>query len=172
METITINIPQSSVYEEVAKATDYIGSKLLSADDPGARDRILITDDDLAELGRFWDEAAMACNENFKPMLRGWSKTVRQEPGGIASNDKIPPESLVMAPGHSMTLEVSKSYDQGLTSSVQTTLRSYFISSIIGQWFKFVNREGASDYFEQAAEMLATAERMLYSRLRPEVPTD
>ncbi len=56
METITIQIFQDDVYEEVAKATDYTGSKMTGGDE-GARDRILAADADLAELGRFWDES-------------------------------------------------------------------------------------------------------------------
>ena len=64
METITIQIFQDDVYEEVAKATDYTGSKLIDSDDT-ARDRILAADDDLAELSRFWVEAALATNENL-----------------------------------------------------------------------------------------------------------
>lgn len=68
METITIQIFQDDVYEEVAKATDYTGSKLVDGDE-GARDRILAADDDLAELGRFWEESVLATNENLKEML-------------------------------------------------------------------------------------------------------
>ena len=68
METITIQIIQEDVYEEVAKATDYTGSKLIDGDD-GARDRILAADEDLAELGRFWEESVLATNENLKEML-------------------------------------------------------------------------------------------------------
>ena len=68
METITIQIFQADVYAEVAKATDYTGSKLIDGDE-NARDRILAADDDLAELGRFWEESVLATNENFKEML-------------------------------------------------------------------------------------------------------
>lgn len=68
METITIQIFQDDVYEEVAKATDYTGSKLIDGDE-GARDRILAADDDLAELSRFWEESVSATNENLKGML-------------------------------------------------------------------------------------------------------
>ena len=45
METITITISQSDVYNEVAKATDYTGSKLIDGDE-NARNRILAVDDD------------------------------------------------------------------------------------------------------------------------------
>ena len=51
METITIQVFKDDVYEEVAKATDYTGAKLIDGDEK-ARDRILATDNELSDLGR------------------------------------------------------------------------------------------------------------------------
>lgn len=155
METITIRIIQADVYEEVAKATDYTGSKLIDGDE-GARDRILASDDDLAELGRFWDETVLAVNESLKEML------VSGNAGATISGKK----------GYEAVLEVSKSFDKALTASIETALRSFFVASIVGQWFKFANKGEAADYFAQAADILNTAERLLYSRRRPTLPTD
>lgn len=154
METITIQIIQDDVYEEVAKATDYTGSKLIDGDE-NARGRILAADDDLAELGRFWEESVLATNENLKEML-------------VSGRTK----EILGKTGYEAVIEVSKSFDKVLTASVQSTLRSFFIASIIGQWFKFANKGEAKDYFMQAAEMMETAERLLYSRRKPTRPTD
>lgn len=157
MEIITIHISQTDVYAEVAKATDYTGSKLLDTDE-NARDRILAADDDLTALSRFWDESVIAINENFKELLiTGDTKLLHSE----SEN----PEVIYEA-----ELEVSKSFDKTLTTSVQSTLRSFFIVSIIGQWFKFANKGEANDYFAQAAEMMDSAERLLYSRRKPTIP--
>lgn len=157
METITIQIIQEDVYDEVAKATDYTGSKLIDGDE-NARDRILAADDDLAELGRFWEESALATNENLKEMLvSGKTRIVGAADGKT---------------GYEAVIEVSKSFDKELTASVESTLRSFFIASIIGQWFKFANKGEAKDYFVQAADMMETAERLLYSRRKPTRPTD
>lgn len=153
METIDIQIYRDEVYEEVAKATDYTGSKLIDGDDT-ARDRILAGDDDLADLGRFWEESVLAVNENFKEMLIS----------GSTQN--------ITKPAYVGKIEVSKSFDKTLTASVQSTLRSFFIASIIGQWFKFANKGEAADYFAQAIEMLETAERLLYSRRKPTRPQE
>lgn len=181
METITIQIFQEDVYEEVAKATDYTGSKLIDGDE-SARDRILATDDDLAELGRFWDESVLATNENLKEMLvSGRTKRITPilEPTypaqGVASEPATQADIAVPTPGrlgYEAVIEVSKSFDKVLTASVQSTLRSFFIASIIGQWFKFANNGEANDYFTQAADMMETAERLLYSRKKPTRPTD
>ena len=191
METITIQIFQADVYAEVAKATDYTGSKLIDGDE-NARDRILAADDDLAELGRFWEESVLATNENFKEMLVS-GKTKQIAVSSSLIDPLLPPVEPIQPfnpdiavqsvaapavtlplskPGYEAVIEVSKSFDKTLTASVQSTLRSYFIASIIGQWFKFANKGEAKDYFMQASEMLETAERLLYSRRKPTRPND
>lgn len=159
METITITVVQGEVYDEVAKATDYTGSKLPD-DDGQARERILAADDDLAELGRFWDEAVTGANESLKEMLiSGGTRFIQ------AGNGK---EERVKA--YQGELEVSKSFDKTLSGSVESAIRSYFILSIIGQWFKFANKEEAADYFTQAGDFMTAAERLLYSRRKPTRP--
>ncbi len=152
------------MYQEVAKATDYTGSKLIYEDE-GARDRILAADDDLEELGRFWDESVLATNENFKELLVSGVTKVLAVSGsaGVSSSART---------GYEAVMEVSKSFDKVLASSVESTLRSFFIASIIGQWFKFANKGEAQDYFRQGAELMDTAERLLYSRRKPTLPKD
>lgn len=154
MSTISIQVGQSDVYEEVAKATDYTGSKLIGGDED-ARDRILAQDDDFRELGRFWDETIAAAEEWLKELFVS-GETETDEAGTF----------------YTMMLEVSSSWDTTLARSVQSTLRSYFIASIIGQWFKFANKGEAADYLTSAGEMLQNAERLLYARKRPQRPTD
>jgi len=183
METITVRIFQDDVYEEVAKATDYTGAKLIDGDED-ARNRILAADDDLAELGRFWEESVLATNENFKEMLvSGKTKTISRELNPITPVSPNLPDTVTQASppiiivpvdrtGYEAVIEVSKSFDKTLTASVQSTLRSFFIASIIGQWFKFANKGEAKDYFVQASDMMETAERLLYSRRKPTLPKD
>lgn len=149
METITIEINKADVYAEVGKSTDYTGSKLIG-DDGKARDRILAGDEDLETLSRMWTDTLLAVNDNFKELL-------------VSYNDD--------GSKYTLTMEVSLSFDKTLAESVASTLRSFFISSIIGQWFKFANKEEASAYIEEAVEFLDTAERMLYSRKKPKRPT-
>lgn len=158
METITIQVSKDDVYEEVAKATDYTGAKLIDGDE-NARDRILATDSDLSDLSRFWEESVLATNERLKEMVvSGETKSVE-----VDKSTKIV---------YKVTLEVSKSFDKSLTANVQSAIRNFFIASIIGQWFKFSNKGEAKDYFSQAGEMMNGAERLLYSRKRPTRPMD
>ena len=69
-------------------------------------------------------------------------------------------------------LQVSKAWDKTLQESVQSSLRSFFIASIIGQWFKFANKNEAKEYFATAGETMLNVERLLYARKRPTLPTD
>lgn len=117
METITVQIFKDDVYEEVAKATDYTGAKLIDGDE-GARDRILATDSDLSDLGRFWEESVLATNERLKEMLvSGATKqipvTITQQPKEVEAQSIVIP-SQVTRTGYEAVLEVSKSFDKGL----------------------------------------------------------
>ena len=150
METIAVQVNKNVVYEEVAKATDYTGSKLLDNDEH-ARDRILATDEDLAEIGRFWDEAMLVVNERLKTMLVS-------DVSDVGS--------------YKATIEVSKAFDKGLTGSVESTLQNFFITSIIGQWFRYTNKAEAEGYLKQSIDFLDAVERLLYSRKRPKVPRE
>lgn len=137
------------VESEVEKATDYTGSKLIGEDNE-ARDRIMTTEDDLKTLGRMWTETVAAAEESLKEMI-------------TSSNDD--------SNGWLADLEVSVAFDKGLAPSVEKMLRGFFIASMIGMWFKFANKNEAAGYFSQAAEMMLAAERLLYSRKRPAVPS-
>lgn len=146
--SITINISRGEVYTEVEKATDYTGAKLIEGDEK-ARDRIMAGDSDLSNLTRFWNEAAYNASERLKSMILGST--------GNSTNWVF-------------NLEVSRSYDTALNTSVESALKSYFISFIIGQWFRFANKSEAESYFLEAEEFLVSAERLLYSRKKPRVP--
>jgi len=178
METITIDVFKDDVYEEVAKATDYTGAKLIDGDEK-ARDRILATDNELSDLGRFWEESVLATNERLKEMLvSGATKQVQVSTDIWGEVDiaqqaiELPIKPVIMKTAYEAVLEVSKSFDKELTGNVQSALRNFFITSIIGQWFKLANKGEATDYFNQAKEMMDGAERLLYSRKRPTRPSD
>lgn len=178
METITIQIFKDDVYDEVAKATDYTGAKLIDGDEK-ARDRILATDSELSDLGRFWEECVLATNERLKEMLiSGTTKEVQvtlasPEKADAPAEQKMPPlKPIIKKTAYEAELEVSKSFDKELTGNVQSALRNFFITSIIGQWFKLANKGEATDYFNQAKEMMDGAERLLYSRKKPTRPSD
>lgn len=149
----SISILQSEVYEEVSKASDYVGSKMLG-DDSGARERILATDAVLDDLTRFWDESILVVNENFKDILHSFTEEEEDK-----SDKKV-----------TFSFEVSVSFDENLLPNVKKAIKNFFILSIIAQWFKYTNKGESQDYFNQSAEMITAAERILYSRKKPVAP--
>ena len=149
----SISILQSEVYEEVSKASDYVGSKMLG-DDSGARERILATDAVLDDLTRFWDESILVVNENFKDILHSFTEEEEEK-----SDKKV-----------TFSFEVSVSFDENLLPNVKKAIKNFFILSIIAQWFKYTNKGESQDYFNQSAEMITAAERLLYSRKKPVAP--
>lgn len=148
MASITLNVNKAAVWSEVAKTSGYTGDKMTDADE-NAYERILITDEDQKSLQRFWEEAVAVANDQLKEMLETASP---------------------MNSDYRVTLHVSKSYDQVLNSSVQAALTSYFISAIVGRWYKFSNKGEAESYFSEAANMMEDVRRKLYSRKRPRRP--
>lgn len=143
MATITLNISREDVFREVDKTTDYTGSKLIDGDD-NARDRIAATEDDMKNMSRFWEEACATTNERLKEMVES--------------------SSLPSAKDYSVTLKVSVAYDMVLTPSVESTLRTFFITFITGKWYVLANKGETKDYMAQASELMEDIRRKLYSR--------
>lgn len=148
MPTITLQVNKAMVWNEVAKTSGYTGDKMTDADE-NAYERILITDEDQKSLQRFWEEAVAVANDQLKEMLETASP---------------------MNSDYHVTLNVSRSYDTVLNASVQAALTSYFISAIVGRWYKFSNKTEAESYLSEAANMMDDVLRKLYSRKRPRRP--
>lgn len=148
MPTIILKINKADVWDEVAKTSGYTGDKMTDKDE-NAYERILITDEDQKSLQRFWEEAVAVANDQLKEMLVTAS---------------------AMNSDYQVTLNVSRSYDTVLTPSVQAALTSYFISAIVGRWYKFSNKAEADSYISEAVNMMDDVLRKLYSRKRPRRP--
>lgn len=147
MNKITIHIDKTQVWDEVAKTANYTGDKMVG--DETAYERIMLTDADAEEWQRFWEESASVANDEVKDMLVSAS---------------------AIADDYNIELEVSKFFDVSLLPSVEASLRSYFILSIVSKWYMFCNKGEAQTYATEAVAMLADAMRKLYSRKRPTRP--
>ena len=144
MYQITFNIAKANVFEEVAKTTSYIGAKM--RDDETAYDRIFTTDADSTMLDRFWTECADLLTDQLKPFLLS---------GGSSSTS------------YNVVLSLSSSYDQSLTSSITTSMRSYFVAGIIERWCKFTDKEEAVSYAADATRHLDDIMRKIYYKKKP-----
>ena len=87
---VTLTIDKETVYNEVAKTTEYTGAKM---DDEHAYETISTTEEDKDMLDRFWDECKnMVCN-SLKKVLSSEAE----------SNGR-----------YTLTLELSSAFDENL----------------------------------------------------------
>ena len=129
-------------------ASDYIGSKMMDRD-PGARERIFMTDADAEELGRLWDDARAAASEMLKEVL----VSVVDVTGD--------------APGVCFRLRIAGRYNTALTPGLTAALRSYLVDRMLADWCKWADKEEAEMYYKAAAEKMGAVLRMVYHRERP-----
>lgn len=178
MRTITIRVYKDEVLNEVAKCADYTGAKMLTAEDSNARERIMATDADLEDMERYWEECVSQANEGLKEMLLNGTSGELPVFDSAETEEKIKPsEEFIYAevtkrysPGYECKLVVANNYNDALTESVATSLKSFFVNSMVGSWFKYSNKAESPDYFTQAATQLDGAVRMLMNRKRPRRP--
>jgi len=146
MIDITLTISKDKVYEEVSRTTSYTGAKM---DDEHAYDRIFTTDEDKSMLERFWNECRNTVCNSMKKVLTSESET-----DGVFS----------------LALELSNSFDEALTESMQRSLFSFFVMNITAKWYTFTNKEEATGYATEAATYLEDIMRKAYFKKRPVRP--
>ena len=152
MSNTTFTINKANVYTEVAKTTSYSGVK--KAVDGSLYEQIFTTDEDRLLLERFWNEAANAATELFKPFLVSVSSTAQSHGINLSNN-------------YVVAVALSPSYDSSLTDSVQSSLFSYFVNFIVSRWYKFANKDEAEDFGAQAVAMLEDVKSKIYHKKKP-----
>lgn len=160
MKMITLTIDKSAVYAEVSKTTAYSGAKM--TDDKDAYDRIFTTDGDRAMLERFWDESCSTATEGMKRFVT----TVGDSYTKSVTDDGKTTTSTV--PAYVANLELSGSYDEALTHSVEKSLFSYFVNSIVSKWNAFANKGEVELYDGEAHIALQDVLSKLYYKKRPQ----
>lgn len=156
MQEITITIDKSLVWHEVAKATSYTGAKMM-ADDPGAYDRIMVSDEEREMLERYWVEACSLVTSQ----LREW----------VASVDVQPIHHGVdITTDYEATLSVADAWLSALHDSVQSSLLSFVVATILSKWYRLTNKGETEAYATEAAAHLTDVELKLFQRKRPTRP--
>lgn len=152
---MNIDIVKSSVFSEVGRLTNYGGSK--KDGDERAFERIATTGSDDNMLEQFWRAACDGVTEAMKRFIieikTEKSKTVEGE--------------TVTTAGWYATLEVSKSYDETLTDSINTNVFNYIVLSIVSRWYKMTNGDEAADYAAEAVGQLDEALSKLFYKKKP-----
>nr|DAV37247.1 MAG TPA: hypothetical protein [Caudoviricetes sp.] len=146
MKSVTLNINKQEVYEEVAQTTSYTGAKM---DDENAYERIFTKEGDESMLNRFWNESKNTICNSLKKLLVSETET-----DGV----------------YILSLEVSNSFDDALTESMQRSLFSYFVMNITAKWYTFTNKQEATGYATEAATYVDDIMRKAFYKRKPTRP--
>lgn len=148
MKKLILSVNKADVYNEVAKTTSYTGAKM--ENDATAYTRIFTTEEDKDILERFWNESKNSVAGDLKKLLN----EEKEENGTYA-----------------LTLEVSSSFDDNLIVSMQRSLFSFFVMSIVSKWYIFTNKKEAESYATSALGDMEDVMRKAYYKKRPTRPT-
>lgn len=151
MET-TFTVNKANVYTEVAKTTSYAGIK--KAPDGSLYETIFTSDDDRLMLERFWHEAANTLTDLFKPFL-------------VSVTSTAPSHGIDLAENYRAELNLSESYDSSLNDSVQSSMFSFFVTTIVSKWFTLADKDESETYGLQAVGFLDDIKSKIYHRKKP-----
>ena len=150
---VVLNIKKTYVYDEVAKLTGYVGAKTIE-DTGKAYDRVFTTDDDRLMLERFWREAVGAITDEIKRFITNVSTQANAQTVDISEV-------------WTANLEMPSNFDNNLIDSINDSLFSYAVNSIVSKWFAITNKEEADMYSGMAVNCGNEAKSKLYYRKKP-----
>lgn len=162
---------------EVAVTTAYTGGKM--SNDENALLRISTVDEDENHLERFWEESrADICQEliglvSFEGMVKNGISIKPIEPfeSSQPTTATISSEGSIQQSHYELRLDVSKSFDEALLPSMQLSLFSYFVQSIVAKWYVYTNKGEAGEYADKATTLLDDIHRKAVYKKKPIRPT-
>lgn len=144
-----IAVSRAEVYSEAAKIAEYAGAALSGEGAAEAREKLLFTDAAGEDLARMWEEACVAADAT----LLEWIGSA--DGGELAAGGEE----------WRRTLRLGSFYDGGLRQSAESALRSYFIYSVLSDWFGLQGlSDAAASYGTSAAAFMSAAQRLLRGR--------
>lgn len=153
MKLLTLQIENTRLFDEVSRLTSYLGAKQAlgmgkeEKRDPGAHfDRIAVVDADKALLIRFASEAVSSLAERLKAMVTAMSVT----------DEKV-----------NLSLQLSDSYDERLSRSVETNFASYLISAVTARWLTLCDSEKVGKWESESYRLLDEIMATIYHRNPP-----
>lgn len=141
-----LTIKKSDVYEEVAKTTAYIGAKNKLEDGKSAFDQVFVTDADLTMIERFFNESLDALRNVLKRFISGGSGV----DGTIT-----------------WQLEMPSRFDDNLLSSINSSVNSFLVNSIIGKWCEITANDKVKEYVDNAAALLLDIKDKAFFKKKP-----
>lgn len=156
MATITYNIQVSKqrVMDEVAKTTAYIGSKSMSAEDPGAYLRIASIDADREQLDRYWMEACSGASL----LLDHWMVSVTTQV--LTHHPELDND-------YKAVIAMPTNWPSQYLTTLNESLISYMVNYIVSKWLLIVLPAQAEGYAALASGEAGQVSQLLLVRKRP-----
>lgn len=151
-QEVIFTVNKANVFTEVAKTTSYSGIK--KSPDGSLYEQVFTTDEDRLMLERFWNEAANNVTDILKNFNGEFSEAQQAHGIDLANN-------------YSAKVSLSNSFDTNLISSIQSSLFSFFVDYIVGNWYKFINRDEATSYLQDSTAMLNDVKSKIYYKKKP-----
>lgn len=147
MADLLITIARSSVLEEVSKTTAYLGAKNKLEDGKPAFDQMLVKEEDLSLIGRFYQESV----DVLKNLLQRFIAEINDD-GDKNVNWK---------------LEMSDRFDTKMEVSIISSASSFLVNSIIGKWCEITANDKVKDYADNAAACLKDIKDKVFFKSAP-----
>ena len=148
MNIATIKIDKDSIFEQIAKKTSYIGSKMKDED---AYDNIFTTDEDKEFFEEHFELAHAECVEMLFPYAM----------------KEITDSEEVQDDGYSIVITVPKEMSQTTVSLVERQINEYIVSRLIAEWMMVCNIDSHSYWLERYTSIRKQINRTLLSRMKP-----
>lgn len=148
MNKATIKIDKDSIFEQIAKKTSYIGSKMKDED---AYDNIFTTDEDKEFFEEHFELAHAECVEMLFPYAM----------------KEITDSEEVQDDGYSIVITVPKEMSQTTVSLVERQINEYIVSRLIAEWMMVCNIDSHSYWLERYTSIRKQINRTLLSRMKP-----
>lgn len=147
MANLSISITKSSIYEEVAKTTAYLGAKNKLDDGKSAFDQIFVTDADLAMIERFYNESKDA----LLNLLKRFMPTI-----GSSTDGNI-----------NWTLSMPSRFDTNMSDSITSSATSFIVNSIVAKWCEITANDKVKEYDDNAASLLLDIKDKVFNKTKP-----
>lgn len=142
MVNLTVTIKKSEILDEVAKTTAYMGAKSKMIDGKSAYDQVFVTDADLVMIERFYNESKDALTNLFKRFISSITEDT-------------------------WTLGMSDMFDSNVSGSINSSVSSFMVNSIVSKWCEITDKENVGEYAGNAATVLADIKDKLFAKKKP-----
>lgn len=153
---ITYNIQASKqrVMDEVMKTTEYIGSKAVTREDPGAYNRIAATSANREQLDRYWMEGCSGASM----LLDHWM---------TSQTSQMLTHHPELGNDYKAVLAMPTNWPGQYSTTLHEALLSYLVNHIVSKWLMKTAPAQAEGYAALASGAALQVEQILLMRKRP-----